>query len=153
VWIADCVFDGVGRYAINLLQGIQYVWIVHNYLTNCTREIVVSSPSSAINDSIVIYGNECIHTGSDKLSVQLIGDATNLLTNATFSQNVILGGFVEMSALSRFTCVGNVATTGSFASSAAGWRFFGKAQDLTFSGNTLDRSAGASAGVNVSMEG
>lgn len=153
VWIVDCVFDGCARYGINIQQGVQYAWVIHNYMTNCMREIVVSSPSAAINDCLIIFANECIHTGTDKLSVQLIGDVTNLITNSTFSQNVILGGFVEASNLQKLTCVGNVITSGVFASANAALRFFGKLLDATITGNFVDRSIGATAGYCVALVG
>lgn len=152
-WVTDCVFNGIGRYGVNIAGGVQFAWIVNNFMTNCIREIVIVAALATIADSIVITGNELLHTGTDRLAMQLSGDATNFLSNSPIAQNLIIGGFVETTNLSRCTIYGNIQTSGAFASALAAWRNVGRIQDTTFSGNFIDRSAGATAGVCISFEG
>jgi hypothetical protein len=152
VWVAECLFDGVGEYGIHIKEGVSYAFVTENYLTNCLREIVVDSTTDVAISSLVVSNNELIHTGADKLAMQVVGPTTTLVSIATFSNNIIFGGFVEMSQTIQATVVGNVQTSGAFASGNAAWRMFGLVTDLAFSGNTIDRSGGSSAGVCISLE-
>lgn len=151
-WIVDCHFDGVGRYGIHVSQGCSFGFINHNYMTNCLREIVFDTTSDVAIGSQEIVGNELIHTGTDKLAIQMNGPATTLINRSTVSQNIILGGFVEMSQMQECTFVGNVQTSGAFASANPAWRMQGLIRDVVLAGNIIDRAAGASAGVCVSLE-
>lgn len=151
-WIAECLIDGAGRYGVHVQQGCSFGWITQNFITNCLRDIVVDASSDVAISSLNITSNEIVHTGTDKLAMQINGPATGLVSIATVSQNMVSGGFVEMSQTIQATVVGNIQSSGTFASTNAAWRMFGLVTDLTFCGNVLDRSAGSSAGPVLSLE-
>jgi hypothetical protein len=151
-WIIDCRFDGVGQYGIHVNQGCSFGFIQGNFMTNCLREIVFDTTEDVAIGAHVIVGNTLIHTSTDKLAIQMNGPSTTLISRSTVSQNVIVGGFVEMSEVQEVTIVGNIQTSGTFPSGNAAWRMTGLIHDVAFAGNFIDRSAGASTGVCVSLE-
>jgi hypothetical protein len=152
LWVTNCVFDGIGRYGIHLTAGIQYAFVTQNFLANATSEIVMDG-SGAIQDSIVILGNELDHAGAGVYAASIVGDASTFWTNSTFSQNVILNGFVALGNLARVTCVGNVQTSGSYATAAAAFTAELAVTDVTIAQNLIARAAGSSAGPCLALAG
>jgi hypothetical protein len=152
VWVADSTFDGVGRYGVHITDSVNNVFVVDNFITNCVRDIVLSSAVDEGNNVISILGNHITHTGTDKLAIQIVGSADNLVSHLVLSNNVVIGGFVEISNVQWGTSIGNVVTSGDFASGNAAWRYFGSVTDVTCLGNFIDRTSGASAGPCIAVE-
>lgn len=152
VWVADSTFDGIGRYGVHITDSVNNVFVVENYLTNCVRDIVLDSAIDSGNNVLSILGNHIDHTGSDKLAIQIIGGASSLVSHLAMSNNVVIGGFVEVSNVQWGTTLGNIQTSGDFASANAAWRYFGSVTDVTFLANFVDRTSGASAGPCVACE-
>ena len=130
---------------------VRLVQVTGNEMTDCTREIVVDTTSNVTINALSILNNQINHTGTDKLAIQLNGPAA-LLTRLVMAHNVILGGFVEGSAIQFASMLGNVQTSGVFASGNSSWRLFGSVTDVVVSGNAMDRASGSSAGFCVSLE-
>jgi hypothetical protein len=152
-WVADCEFDGCSRFSVGIQQGLEFGWIVDNFMTNCETEIgLVSDASVNDNNALTIAGNEIVHTGAVRHAMRIEGDITNVVTRLVIAENVILGGFVTYQNVQWGTVHGNIVTSGAFASADPVWRLLGNVLDVTITGNLIDRAAGASAGVVMSLE-
>jgi hypothetical protein len=152
LWVADCNFNGCSRFGVGIEQGLQFGWVVNNFLTNCETEIAVVATANVNTDSLVIVGNEISHAGAVRHALRLEGDATGLLTRCAVGDNVIFGGFATLTNASFVTIEGNVQTSGAFASADSVFRIFGAVQAVALAGNIIDRSTGATAGYCLSFE-
>lgn len=151
-WIVDNYFDGCSRYSVAAEQGWQYGFIVDNIMTNCETEIALVANANVIANAVTLQGNRIIHTGAIRHALRLEGDATALITRLTMGNNTIVGGFCTSSNLKWAAIVGNIVTSGAFASADAVWRFFDSVSFSTFTGgNVLDRDPAASAGPCISI--
>lgn len=153
LWIVDNYFDGCSRYCVGVEQGWQYGFIVDNYMTNCDTEITIIGNANVNTNAVTIQNNRLIHTGATRHAMRLEGNATGLITRLTVGQNTIVGGFVTLSNTQWWSIMGNITTSGAFASTDAVWRFFDSVTLGTFTGaNLIDRDSGASAGPCITVE-
>lgn len=154
VWILENLFDGCSRFSVGCEQGWQYGFIVDNYLTNCDTEIGFVATANVNTNAITIHGNRLIHTSvSVRHALRLEGDPIGLITRFTMGQNTIIGGFCTTSNMMWAAIMGNIVTSGAFASAEAVWRFFDSVSFVTFTGgNTLDRDPAASAGPCLAIQ-
>jgi Pectate lyase superfamily protein len=151
-WVVDCYFDGCSRFSVGAEQGWQYGWIVDNILTNCETEIGLVATANVLSNAVNIQGNRLIHAGTVRHALRLEGNATALITRITMGNNTIVGGFCTSSNLKWAAIIGNIVTSGAFASTDAVWRFFDSVTFSTFTGgNVLDRDPAASAGPCISI--
>lgn len=153
LWIIDNNFDGCSRFSVGVEQGWQYGFIQANYMTNCTTEIGFVSTANVNTNAITICENRLVHTSATRHAMRLEGDATGLITRITCGNNSIIGGFVSVSNTQWAAFVGNLTTSGAFASTDGVWRFFDACSFSTFAGgNLIDRDPGASAGPLIAIE-
>lgn len=150
-WITDCVFDGCSRFGVGVEQGYEIGWICENYFTNNGTDIGVVAASDVAASNLEILSNQIIHTGTTRHAVRIEGPAS-VLQRFTFSENIIVGGFVTISNVIWGTVLGNVNTSGDFASTDGVWRVFGAVSEVTFGANLIDRSSGSSSGPCLTVE-
>ena len=152
-WISDCQFNGCGRYGVGLEQGYAYGWIEDCYLTACQTEIAVVSTASQNGTGLIIHDNVINHTSASvRWALRLEADATDFLTQSVIANNVILGGFVTTQNVQDSTIIGNVATSGAFASTDAVWKLYDSCKNIAWTENLIDRNSAASAGPCVSVQ-
>lgn len=153
LWVLDCVFDGCARFGVGVEQGAQNLWICENFMTNCQTEIGFVSTANVATTMVTIVGNEIIHTHvTEHRAVRLEGDNTGRIGQAVFSDNVILTGFVECINVFDTASVGNVITSGAYATANAVYRIVRSCDHFTCSNNLVARSTGATAGPIFSVE-
>jgi len=153
VWVLDSVFESIARYGVGVEQGVSNLWVCDSYLTGCEREIAFVSTAAGVTQDVVITGNEIIHThATERRAVSLVGHDTDRINAMAFNNNVILNGFVEITNVADSTFVGNVQTSGVYASTDASWRVTRRVSHLAFSGNVWVRTSGAGVGACFSME-
>lgn len=153
-WIVDNNVDGCSRFGIGAEQGFEYGFVVDNYMTNCDTEIGIVATANVDSNALSIHGNRLIHTSASvRHALRIEGDATAIYTRVTVAQNVIVDGFVTLSNLLWSTVMGNVTTSGAFASTDAVWRIFDAVSYTVLAGgNVIARDAAASAGPCVTVE-
>jgi hypothetical protein len=153
VQVIDCVFDGCARFGVGMEQGLQNIWVCENFMTNCQTEIAHVSTANAITSMVTVIGNEIIHTHvTEHRAVRLEGDNTGRIGQAVFSDNVIITGFVEVINTYDMASVGNVITSGAYATANSVYRIVRSCDHVTVSNNLLVRSSGATAGPIFSVE-
>lgn len=152
LWIAQCQFDGCSRFGVGHEQGWEYGWIVSNYFTNNATDIGFVSTADVNSTSIVVLGNEILHTGSTRYAVRFEGGATQLYTKLIVAENIVLDGFVTYTNVQYGIWDNNVHTSGAFASADAMMHVYGSVSDTVFSNSLLDRASGAAVGPNLTME-
>lgn len=151
-WICYSEFDGCSHFGIGLEQGYEYVWLIDNYLTNCETEVGVVATANLTSNSLSILNNQIVHTSvAVRHAVRLEGPS-GLLTRLSYSENIIIGGFVTSSSIKWATCHGNVQTSGDFVSTDAAWRILGAVSFMTCTTNLIDRTSGTSIGPCMSLE-
>jgi hypothetical protein len=154
-WVVDNAFDGNGgnaQAAVGGEQGWEYGWIVDNYATGCVTEIRFVASADVNGNALVVMANEISHTSATRWAVRFEGGATTFITRLAFAENVVVGGFATINRCQYWNYIGNVITSGNFASADSVLRIFGNVQDGVVAANTIDRSSGASAGYCVSLE-
>lgn len=153
LWVDDCVFQSISGNGVGIEQGLEYFWLVSSYMTGCAREISAEATASETSNSWNIFGNEIVHTNaSDHIAVLLEGDATGLITRLIFSHNIVIGGFVAMSNIQWSSNVGNVQTSGAYATTDPVWHIYGAVLDYLAVDNLIVRSTGATAGPCIAIE-
>jgi hypothetical protein len=152
LWLVDLLVDGAARYGIGIADGVEYVWLTDSYLTNCQTELAIIAAAADTLNSFVIHGNEFIHTGAVRHAIRIEGDGTSPLTRLAMGHNVILGGFMTLANAKWFSIVGNVETSGAFASTDPVCKISGNTSFGVLSQNVIDRASGASAGKVISVE-
>lgn len=150
-WVTDCVFDGCSRYGVGLEQGYEYGWVCENYFTNCETDIGIVAASNVSCSNVQCLGNQVLHTGTTRHAVRIEGPS-GVLTGLTFTNNIIVGGFVTLTNAKYGTSHGNVITSGDFASTDAVWRIYGAVSEIAFDKCFVARSSGSSAGPCVTIE-
>lgn len=151
-WISGCVFDGCTRFGVGVEQGWEYGWVVDGYFTNCTTDIAVVANANVAITALTVANNQIFHTGTTRHAMRLEGNATALINQLVVAQNVILGGFATTSNAIDATIMGNILTSGAFASVNGLWRLFDSCTDIAFTSNILDRAAGSSLGPCLAIE-
>lgn len=152
IWVNDSLIDGCARYGVGGVDGFEYLWVVDNYFTNCQTDLaIVAAAADAIN-SILLHNNEFVHTGAVRHAIRIEGSAASPITRLAMAHNVILGGFMTLSGATWFTVVGNVETSGAYASTDPVVKLSGNLTYGVLSQNVFDRASGASAGVVLSVE-
>lgn len=145
--------DGAGRYGVHFSEACNQISVCENYITNCQTEIVGVAGADIAISVVSILNNHLIHTSAtQKFALQLQGGTTALIAHLVCSTNIILGGFAEVGNFKWATLVGNVQTSGVFASNSAVWRVFGTATDSLYQSNFVDRQSGTSSGVCFLLE-
>lgn len=151
VMVAHNQFVSCSRYGVLYQEGVQYAWCCENFATACQTEYAMIASNNVVQDSIVMVGNEALHTSvSERRAIICTGNATARLTKLVCAQNVIITGFTQYDNLQFSTVMGNVITSGTYASATAVMAITG-AQDSTFNTNLIDR-AGANAGPMISLD-
>jgi pectate lyase-like protein len=151
-WIMNSEFDGCARFGVGIEQGILNGWICENFLTNCQTEIGLVATGTATSSSLAILGNEIVHTDvTEQRAVRLEADATGQLGQSIFNDNTVLNGFVEMTNCSDCAGVGNVITSGVYATANAVLRII-RCDHSTICYNLMTRTSGATAGPIFSVE-
>ena len=150
-WVVDCNFDGCSRYSVGVEQGFEYGWIVDNYMTNCDTEIAVVASASLLSNALTIHGNKLVHTSASvRHTLLLEGDATIPITRLVVAQNTCINGFCAFTNIQWASFMGNIHTSGAYASTDPVWRIFGAVTFTTFAGgNVVIRSPGASDGACI----
>lgn len=152
VWVANNVFNGCSRFGVGIEQGLEYGWVIDNYLTANETDIAIVSTADLNTNAVLVHGNELNHTGAVRHAMRFEGGTTTLITSLTVAENVIIGGFTAYTNIQHLVWDGNVQTSGSFASTDALMRVFGNVTNAVITNGLLDRAAGSSAGPCVSFE-
>lgn len=153
LWIVDNVFDGCSRYSIGVEQGLRFAWIEDNYLTNCETEIAFVATANVNTNAIEISKNQIVHTsGSVAQAIRLEGDETGLITKLVHANNTVITGFVTMTGVSQCAYVGNIQTSGDYATTDGALKITGNVTKITVTDNLIDRTSGSSVGPCVDIE-
>jgi pectate lyase-like protein len=152
LWIVDNVFNGCSRFGVGIEQGLEYGWIVANFMTANETDIAIVSTADLNTNAVQIYGNEIIHTGSVRHAMRFEGGSTTLITALTVAENVILNGFATLARVNNCVWNGNVETSGAFASADPVVRIFDAVTNAVISNNLIDRASGASVGPCITLE-
>jgi hypothetical protein len=152
VMTTGCEFVSCSRYGVLYGEGVQYAWIVSNFATGCDTEYAVIGAANVNIDSIVIIGNEAVHTdASVSQAIIISGDATGLATKICCAQNVVINGFMQLDNCQFSVFSGNVLTSGTYAIATAVLAMTGMA-DCTINTNLIDRASTADAGPAISVD-
>ncbi len=151
LWVCENTFDGCSRYGIGYEQGLEFLWITENYMTNCETEIAIVSTANLTTASVIVQGNDIVHTGAVRHAMRFEGAAT-LITKLVIAANTVIGGFVTLQLLQYFVVDANVITSGAFASVDPVVRMFGLCSYGTFVSNIVDRDPAASVGPCLTLE-
>lgn len=153
VWVKNNRFDGCSRYGIGVAEGVSNVWLNQNYLTNCETEIAILAGSALASSHIHVRDNHLIHTSvTERRALRVEGNSAAPFQGIICADNIILGGFATTSNVQYGTIIGNILTSGVFASADAAWRIFGNVSYVPVHGNVIARSAGTTIGPCVSLE-
>lgn len=153
IWIRDNVFDGCSRWSVGMRQGIQYAWVIDNFATNCETEIAIVANANVNTDCVQIANNQLVHTsGTVRHALRLEGDATGLITRLACANNIVLNGFVSLSAIQYASIAGNQIYSGVYASADAVVLVQGGFFDSVLSKNLISRSTGATAGPCLQVQ-
>ena len=154
-WLLDNNFDGCSRFAIGVRQGWEFGWIVDNYLTNSETEIAVVADAggAATGNALLLHGNRLVHTGAVRHALRVEGfSAAVPFTRVALAQNIVLAGFVTLANAQWATVLGNIVTSGVYASANGVWRVFDGTTFTTMTGNVIVRNLGASNGPLLAIE-
>lgn len=64
VWVANNVFNGCSRFGVGIEQGLEYGWVIDNYLTANETDIAIVSTADLNTNAVLVHGNELNHTGA-----------------------------------------------------------------------------------------
>ena len=153
IWACNNEFDGCSRYGVNYREGVEFGWIVENYLTNCETELAIVATNNVAINAMIVQGNEILHAaGSASRFAMRFEGAALLLSRIVVAANIVMGGFCTLTNVQYCTYDANIVTSGIYASADAVLRVFGLVSHAVILGNFFDRDPAASVGPVLTLE-